>query len=88
IVKDVRNIGLFVNIGPIDALIHISQVMDDKAVYDEATRRIVSEDGKRFFEVGDLVRGRITSVSIPPGREGEIRVAMTMRQSGLGKIMK
>ncbi|MEZ0289725.1 MAG: DNA-directed RNA polymerase [Sulfolobales archaeon] len=87
-VRDVRNIGLFVDIGPITALVHISQVMDDKAMYDELTKRIVSEDGKRFIGVGDMIRGRITSVSMTPGREGELRVAMTLRQSGLGKIEK
>jgi DNA-directed RNA polymerase subunit E' len=86
IVRDVRNTGLFVNIGPIDALVHISQVFDDKAFFDEASRRIVSEDKKRFVGIGDMVRGRISSISTPSGREGLIRVAMTLRQPGLGKI--
>lgn len=88
IVRDVRNIGLFVDIGPIDALVHISQVAEDKAYYDEASGRIVSEDGRVSIERGDMVRGRITSVSLPSGREGLIRVAMTMRQAGLGKVEK
>lgn len=86
IVRDIRNIGAFVDIGPVDALVHISQVFDDKAFYDEASKRIVSEDKKRFIKIGDIVRGRITSVSLHSGREGLIRVAMTMRQPGLGRV--
>ncbi|MCI4456820.1 MAG: DNA-directed RNA polymerase [Desulfurococcaceae archaeon] len=88
VVRDVRNIGLFVDIGPLDALVHISQVMEDKAYYDEASGRIVSEDGRKFIEKGDIVRGRITSISLPSGREGVMRIAMTLRQAGLGKIEK
>lgn len=84
VVVDVKKIGLFVNIGPIDALVHVSQITDDKMIYHEELGILEGEETKVRLGKGDIVRGRITAVSL--ARPSMIRVAMTMRQPGLGKI--
>ncbi|MDT7888028.1 MAG: DNA-directed RNA polymerase [Desulfurococcales archaeon] len=85
VVKDVRNIGLFVNIGPLDAFVHISQVMDsDDIEYNDALKAIVGDKNRKHVTVGDKVRGRITNISFQAA--GLPRIAMTMRQPNLGKL--
>ncbi len=83
-VVDVKKTGMFVNIGPIDAFVHISQVLDDKVVYDELQDLLVGEETKKVFRRGDVVRGRVVSVSI--NTPTSIKVAMTLRQPYLGKV--
>lgn len=83
-VVDVKKIGMYVNIGPIDAFIHISQVLDDKVMYDELQDLLIGEETKKTFRKGDVVRGRVVSVSI--NAPTSIRVAMTLRQPYLGKV--
>jgi len=83
-VVDVKRIGAYVNIGPIDAFIHISQLMDDKVIYDELQDILIGEETKKVVKRGDRVRGRIVSVSINPPTS--LRVAMTLRQPYLGKV--
>ncbi|RLG77462.1 MAG: DNA-directed RNA polymerase [Thermoprotei archaeon] len=84
IVHDVRRIGLFVSLGPIDGFTHISQVSDEEVQFDDARRVIVCRQSKRFVERGDIVRARITNVSTS-GPANIFRVSMTMRQPFLGK---
>ena len=85
VVRDARNIGLFVNIGPLDAFVHISQVMDsDDIEYNDALKAIVGDRNRRQVTVGDKVRGRITNISYQAA--GPPRIAMTMRQPNLGKL--
>ncbi len=83
-VVDVKKIGMYVNIGPLDAFVHISQITDDKMVYDELRDLLVGEETKKVFKRGDVVRGRIVSVSMNPPTS--IKVSMTLRQPYLGKV--
>ncbi len=85
-VIDVKRIGLFVNIGPIDAFIHISQITDDRMVYDDVRPALVGEETKLVITKGDVVRGRIVNVAM--AAPATIRVGMTLRQPKLGKIQK
>lgn len=84
VVVDVKRIGIFVNIGPMDALVHVSQIADDRMVYHDELGVLEGEETKLRVGKGDIVRGRITAVSI--ARPSMMRIAMTMRQPGLGKI--
>jgi DNA-directed RNA polymerase subunit E' len=84
-VEVLGRMGLTVRIGPIEGFIHISQVADDEVSYDPARNMVICKNSKRFISQGDIVRARITSISLgslqrPP------RVSMTMRQPYLGKI--
>ena len=84
VVVDVKKIGIFVNIGPIDAFVHISQIADDRMIYDELNGVMRGEETKLVLKRGDIVRGKIVNVSMAP--PAHIRVGMTMKQPTLGKI--
>jgi DNA-directed RNA polymerase subunit E' len=84
-VVEVADFGAFVRIGPIDALLHVSQLMDDFISYDEKQGVLFGKETKRKLASGDQVRVRITAVSLTrAGSSGKIGV--TARQPFLGKL--
>ena len=84
IVRDARQPGLFISLGPIDGFIHKSQIMDEPVEYLPDRRGFRGRESGRIVEVGDIVRARIVQISRPARREG-LRVALTMRQPYMGK---
>jgi len=84
-VVEIANFGAFVRIGPIDALLHVSQLMDDFISYDEKQGVLLGKETKRKLMSGDQVRVRITAVSL--GRAGSSgKIGVTARQPFLGKL--
>lgn len=84
-VVEVEDFGAFIRVGPIDALLHVSQVIDDFVSYDERRGTLMAKSTGRLLKQGDTIRGRITVVSL--GRGGSSgKIGMTMRQPFLGKI--
>ncbi|MFQ6085454.1 MAG: DNA-directed RNA polymerase [Candidatus Bathyarchaeia archaeon] len=82
-VTEITDFGAFVRLGPIDAILHVSQVIDDFISYDEKSRTLMGKETGRRVEVGDSIRVRITVVSFSAGGVGKIGV--TSRQPFLGK---
>jgi len=82
-VIDNTEFGAFVRMGPMDGLIHISQIMDDFVSYNNKNSLFVGKESKRTLKEGDLVRSRIISVSF--GKE-ENKIGLTMRQPLLGAM--
>src|SRR5512136_2112823 len=84
-VVEIADFGAFVRIGPIDALLHVSQLMDDFISYDEKQGVLLGKETKRKLVSGDQVRVRITAVSF--GRTGSSgKIGVTARQPFLGKL--
>jgi DNA-directed RNA polymerase subunit E' len=84
-VVEIADFGAFVRIGPIDALLHVSQLMDDFISYDEKQGVLLGKESKRKLMSGDQVRVRITAVSL--GRAGSSgKIGVTARQPFLGKL--
>ena len=84
-VVEIADFGAFIRIGPIDALLHVSQLMDDFITYDEKQGVLMGKETQRKLTTGDRVRVRITAVSL--GRGGiSGKVGVTARQPFLGKI--
>lgn len=84
-IVEVTDFGAFVRIGPTDALLHVSQLMDDFIVYDEKQGVLMGKETKRKISVGDRVRVRITAISI--GKDaGFGKIGVTARQPFLGKL--
>src|SRR6266566_1428031 len=63
-VVEILKFGAFVRFGPLDGLLHISQVMDDRVDVDEEGQRLIGKDTKRDLRIGDKVRTRIVAVSL------------------------
>ena len=85
-VCEVLRFGAFVRFGPLDGLLHISQIMDDRIDIDESNNRLVGKDTKRDLRTGDIVRARIVAISINEVNYRESKIGLTMRQPGLGKL--
>jgi len=83
-VVEVVSFGSFVRVGPMDALLHISQVMDDYVSYDEKKGALVGKETGKSLKEGDRLRARVVSVSLKRDYRG--KVGLTMRQPGLGKL--
>lgn len=83
-VVSVTRVGLYVNLGVLDGFIHINQVSDERVTFETATGSLLLEESRRYVERGDKVRARIYVVSTMPGKG--LRIHMTMRQPGLGKL--
>ncbi|MGQ9565658.1 MAG: DNA-directed RNA polymerase [Candidatus Bathyarchaeales archaeon] len=84
-VVEIADFGAFVRIGPLDALLHVSQLMDDFISYDEKQGVLLGKETKRKLATGDHVRVRITAVSL--GRGGSSgKIGVTARQPFLGKL--
>jgi len=84
-VVEVEDFGAFIRVGPIDALLHVSQVIDDFVSYDERRGTLMAKSTGRLLKQGDTIRGRITVVSLGRGSSSG-KIGMTMRQPFLGKI--
>ena len=81
-VKEITNFGAFVDLGTFDAMIHISQTMDDFVSFSK-TGTLIGKNSKRLLKKGDLCVARVVALSYkttPP------KIGLTMRQPGLGKI--
>ncbi len=84
-VVEIADFGAFVRIGPVDALLHVSQLMDDFISYDEKQGVLLGKETKRKLTNGDHVRVRITAVSL--GKAGSTgKIGVTARQAFFGKL--
>ncbi len=82
-VIDNTEFGSFIRMGPMDGLIHISQLMDDFVSYDNKNSLFLGKESKRTLKEGDAVRARVISISLS---KGENKIGLTMRQQGLGSL--
>ncbi len=83
---EVLKFGAFVRFGPLDGLLHISQIMNDKVEVDQGNQRLVGKDTGDSLEIDDGIRARIVTVSINERNPRESKIGLTMRQKGLTKL--
>ncbi len=82
-IVDITDFGAFVRIGPTDALLHLSQVMDDYLKSDVKAGIIIANQSGRTLRVGSTLRSRITAVSL--GKAAAMgKIGITCRQPFLG----
>src|SRR5439155_9769727 len=79
-VVEILKFGAFVRFGPLDGLLHISQVMDDRVDVDEEGQRLIGKDTKRDLRIGDKVRTRIVAVSLNEPAPRGSKIGLTMPQ--------
>jgi len=84
-VVEVADFGTFLRIGPVDALLHVSQLMDDFISYDERQGILLGKESGRTIQRSDLFRVRMVAVSFPKGRSSG-KIGVTARQPMLGKL--
>lgn len=83
-VSDVTEFGAFLKTGPLEGLIHVSQIMDDYINYDAKLPGFIGKESKKKLVSKDTVLARVVTVSLK-GTISSSKVGLTMRQQGLGK---
>lgn len=84
-VTDITEFGAFVNVGPIDCLIHVSQIAEDFMNYDQKNVMFVGRETNKSLKREDHVRARIVTVSMKDNASNS-KIGLTMRQPYLGKL--
>jgi DNA-directed RNA polymerase subunit E' len=87
IVVETTSFGAFISLGPIDAMLHVSQISDEYINYDEKNARLICQESKRFIGVGDVVRVRVVTLSLNEREPRDSKIGLTMRQAGLGTAL-
>ena len=81
-ISDITTFGAFMQIGPAQGMIHISQTMEDYVSLSK-TGTLSGKSSKRVIGKGDTCLARIVAISY---KSGEPKIGLTMRQPGLGKL--
>jgi DNA-directed RNA polymerase subunit E' len=87
IVVETTSFGAFISLGPIDAMLHVSQISDEYINFDEKNARLICQDSKRYIGVGDTVRVRVVTLSLNEREPRDSKIGLTMRQAGLGTTL-
>jgi len=82
-VIDVTEFGIFIRMGPVDGMVHVSQLMDDFVSYDPKNMMFTGKKTKRRLKEKSTVKARIISVSMA---EKQYKIGLTTRQVGLGAL--
>ncbi|AWB28152.1 DNA-directed RNA polymerase [Halococcoides cellulosivorans] len=85
-VVEVVEFGAFVGLGPVDGLLHVSQIADEYLAYDGENQRLASREDDKALGVGDSVRTRIVTKSIDERNPRDSKIGLTAKQVGLGKL--
>ena len=83
-VCEIVEFGAFCHIGPLDALVHMSQIMNDYVEVDSESEVITGKEKKQMLKTGDPVRARVVAVSLNELSSRESKIGLTMRQPALG----
>jgi DNA-directed RNA polymerase subunit E' len=85
-IVEVVDFGVFIRLGCIDGLVHVSQITNDFITFDGNNSMLIGKETGFLLKEGDAVRARIVAVSIGAGGTRSGKLGLTMRQDWLGKI--
>jgi len=81
-VSEIVEFGAFVRIGPVDGLIHVSQIANDFFTFDRKNGYLVGRETKKTVKKGDRIRAKIATVSLKDTIASS-KIALTSRPEGL-----
>jgi len=84
-VVEVVEFGAFVGIGPVDGLLHVSQISDEYLAFDGENQQLASTESNQTLGVDDPVRVRVVTKSIDERNPRDSKIGLTAKQPGLGK---
>lgn len=85
-VIEIVEFGAFIRMGPMDGLVHVSQITDDYINYDLKRGALLGKESNKVLEEGNNVRARIVALSLKGDSSKETKVGLTMRQPALGRF--
>jgi DNA-directed RNA polymerase subunit E' len=83
-VTELAEFGAFVRIGPIDGLVHVSQIANEFLSLDKKIPAFVSRKSGISLKKMDIAYAKISTVSMKNSVK-DSKIALTMRPEGLGK---
>lgn len=83
-IKDLVDFGAFASLGPLQGLVHISQIGNEKFYHNKKLKKISSKSGKRSLKKGDRAIVKVSTVSLKVNIS-DTKIGLTMRAPGLGK---
>ncbi len=83
-VAELVEFGAFLGLGPIEGLVHLSQIANDFLTYNKKIPAFVGKESKKSLKKGDVVLAKVSTVSMK-GSLTDIKIGLTMRPDGLGK---
>ncbi len=83
-VTEIVEFGAFLGLGPIEGLVHLSQITNDFLTYNRRVPSFVGKESKKTLKKGDKILAKISTVSLKNNIH-DIKVGLTMRPDGLGK---
>lgn len=84
-VKEIVEFGAFASIGPLQGLLHVSQISREKFFYDKKGKSLISREEKKSIKKGDRILVKVSTVSMK-ATTTETKIGLTMRPEGLGKV--
>ncbi|MEM0106700.1 MAG: DNA-directed RNA polymerase [Candidatus Micrarchaeaceae archaeon] len=83
-IKEFIEFGIFVSIGPLEGLVHVSQIANDFLYYDKKSQTFMSKTKDKVLKKNDIVYAKISTVSMKNSIK-DSKIALTMKPEGLGK---
>lgn len=83
-VTEATEFGAFLRVGPVEGLVHVSQIMDDFINYDAKLPGFVGKKTERKIIPEDNVLAKVVTISMK-GDTSNSKIGLTMRQPFLGK---
>lgn len=83
-VSELVEFGAFVRIGPMEGLVHVSQIANDFLSFDKKVPAFISKKTGKNLKKGDAVLAKISTVSMKKTVK-DSKIALTMKPEGLGK---
>ncbi len=83
-VSELVDFGCFVRLGPIDGLVHLSQITNDFITNDRKSGTFVLRNSGRTIKKGDVVYVKVSTISLKNNIK-DTKIALTMRPDSLGK---
>ena len=85
-IVEIVDFGVFIQLGCMDGLCHISQITNDFFSYNEINSELVGKETGKKVKEKDVVRARIVALSIGTGSSRSGKLGLTMRNEYLGKL--
>ena len=83
-VTELVEFGAFVRIGPMDGLVHVSQIASDFLTFDKKNQAFVSKRSSISLKKGDTVYAKVSTISMKSTIK-DSKIALTMKPDGLGR---
>ena len=83
-VTEATEFGAFLRVGPIEGLVHVSQIMDDYINYDAKLPGFIGKKTEKKIIPEDSVLAKVVTISMK-GDTSNSKIGLTMRQPFLGK---